>query len=305
MCIRDSVSTVDGNLVASKAQITRTYELGDVIYFDVASGNVCSESEYKKSLGEYETFVNMYDGLKETVTDYGNSKSGYNGIDNKDENQNSCLKFYVVSSTSDRLSLILDHNTTISIDWNTEDLSSGPSEEFLLQLKNDTKNWKGTLTPENYNCHVDAQCYDESCGDEIDYTIDYSSYTSRILSMEEVINVMGITSVDIKKIFVGGSTVSFSENNLTTSEVKSKNYWIADRLLGISSDNSNAITDDDQEQGYYTSTVSLYTWLNGDGKPTTILPTIWSVQSFRLRHVAPVYNVLGIRPVIEVSKDKL
>ena len=128
-----NVSTVDGNLVASKAQITRTYELGDVIYFDVASGNVCSESEYKKSLGEYETFVNMYDGLKETVTDYGNSKSGYNGIDNKDENQNSCLRFYVVSSTSDRLSLILDHNTTISIDWNTiEDMSSGPSEEFLL-----------------------------------------------------------------------------------------------------------------------------------------------------------------------------
>ena len=90
-----------------------------------------------------------------TVTDYGNSKSGYNGIDNKDANQNSCLKFYVVGSAGNRVTLILDHNTTSVIDWNTaEDMSSGPSEEFLLQLKNDTKDWKGTLTLKNYNHHI-------------------------------------------------------------------------------------------------------------------------------------------------------
>ena len=296
------VSTVDGSLEASKSSGKHIYNSGDVVYFDVASGSTCSEDEYKKSLGEYETIISLNDSQK-IVTDYGNSKSGYNGIDNKDANQNSCLKFYVVGSAGNRVTLILDHNTTSVINWNTiKNLSSGPSEEFLLQLKNDTKDWKGTLTPKNYNHHIEAQCYnDDACSDGVDYTIDYSGYTSRILSIEEAINIMGITSVDPKKIVTNWGSIDFSESNLTTAQAKSKSYWLVDRLLAATEESSNAITENDQESGYHTQSVSLYA--RTYRREIEIEYTIWNVKPFALRH-SDGQN-LGIRPVIEVSKDKL
>lgn len=66
------------------------------------------------------------------------------------------------------------------------------------------------------------------CSDGIDYTIDYSSYTSKILSMEKVISIMGITSIDVKKIVTDLSSIGFSESNLTTTQVKSKSNWLPD-----------------------------------------------------------------------------
>ena len=109
---------------------------------------------------------------------------------------------------------------------------------------------------------------------------------------------MGITSVDVKKIYIGRDCITFSENNLTTDQVKSKSYWLADRLLGATEESSRAITDNSYENGYHTQSVGLYLVIG-----ETIDTAIWYVHPFSLRHSDGTY--LGIRPVIEISKDKL
>ena len=303
-----NVSTVDGDLVASKVSSIHTYKSGDVVYFDVASGFTCTEDEYKKSSGTYETIAFfMNDNVKETVTDYGNSKSGYNGIDNKDANQNSCLKFYVVGSTNDRVALILDHNTSDKVEWSSKaNYKSGPVTALNV-LKNDTKDWKGVLNPTNYtykrekdSCYVhsDEEIDVPQACDAINYAIDYTGYNARLITSEEVAKIVNI-STELGKTKI----VALNQSSISTDELKTKVGWLYDRVL-ISEGYelvipNKPITDFSLTGGYWTATASSW-FYNEELNPDAI-----SVRPALLKSSGINDREIGVRPVIELAKDKL
>ena len=123
-----------------------------------------------------------------------NSLTGYNGL-NGTGDQNSCLKFYVIDNTDEeRYSLILDHNTTAQSKYNdTKKPNDGPKsgEGYVLyDLKEDTKDWKGTEKPANYTYQNIVASYVYA-----DYVIDYTGYKARILTAEELWNHRELNSL--------------------------------------------------------------------------------------------------------------
>ena len=162
-------------------QPNKVYKTGEIVYFDVEEGSLCTETEYKESYNE-------------TVDDYLNSKTGYNGI-NKMENQNSCLKFYAFNDDLDNktLDLILDHNTTAYVAWNSTSNIVGPNE-VIVQLYNDTKKWKGTVIPKDYSIDQTGQISNAK------YTINYSKRPSYALENDGAFKARLITLREIAEI---------------------------------------------------------------------------------------------------------
>lgn len=189
--------------------------VGKIVYFDVNSGKSCS------------------DYVKE------NSTPGYNGIDNKSKNQTSCLKFYKFpNSTGDIVTLILDHNTTsdsLAADPSADTNANGPLKA-LETLKNDTKNWKGTLTPSNYT-------YNSS---NINYTINYTGYKARLITANEVAEIAGI---DFDETTQEGLhiKVPLVSNSFSTAEVNKRLYILCD---DVSSYNCEYITSSAIQNSY-------------------------------------------------------
>lgn len=99
--------------------------------------------------GDYES------SFDSSVGDYLNSVTGYNGIKAEDDtsNKNSCLKFYAfLDDGSDRISLLLDHNTTSTVAWSTISINTndkGPID-VIDKLKKDTAEWNETLILSNH-----------------------------------------------------------------------------------------------------------------------------------------------------------
>ena len=126
------IATLDeeNKLVLEKENQETKYPNGKEIYFDVANGIGCTKNDYHED----------------------NSKTGYNGT-NPTGNQTSCLKFYAFNDDgSDKINLLLDHNTTAKMDWLTNA---------------DYKDFVGTI-PENVlndsMCFIQGLCVDNSVG---------------------------------------------------------------------------------------------------------------------------------------------
>ena len=251
----------------------KIYENGEVVYFDVTTGKTC-------------------DNYTEE-----NSNTGYNGIDGT-ENQNGCLKFYIFNDFgSDKVNLILDHNTTATIAWNSSESNiNGPSEEFLNKLNEDTKDWQGTETPSNYTMDQTGQTSNAN------YTIDYSSYKARLITAQEIAQITGNTTFDEKTATVNDYFYFDTNKNTESGTCKSgdtsgcKYGWLYDRT------NTSCTT---------------YGCLNNSDVKTS---GYWSASSFadgtdiawRVRYGGGVgvnsvdrSDSYGVRPVIEVLKSKL
>ncbi len=247
----------------------KTYANGEVVYFDVTTGKSC-------------------DNYNEE-----NSKTGYNGI-NGTENQNGCMKFYAFNDDgSDTLNLLLDHNTTALIAWNSSrSNASGPSEEFLNKLNEDTKDWIGTEVPTNYSIDQTGQT------SKAKYTIDYSSYKARLITAQEVAQITGNTTFDEK---TSGSTFYFDTNTDTASPTcKSGNTsgckygWLYDRTH-ISCEKWGCLNNSDVETSGYWTISPRASYSN----------YAWNVSYAGLLGGFVGRDVYGVRPVITVSKSNL
>ena len=250
---------------------TKTYTNGEVVYFDVKNGVKCSGSDYHVD----------------------NSKTGYNGINTTTSNQNGCLKFYTFNDTgSTKINLLLDHNTTAKVEWGN--VSNGPIK-VLAQLKIDTDEWKGTLTPENYALDQTGQKSNAK------YTIDYSGYKARLITAQEIATISGKTSWDEKTTNL--NLYFDSKNGLESSTCKKGNTsgckygWLYDRTATDCTTYGCLNNSDSTVNGYWTSSLdassSFYTYA-------------WWVRSYA---AMTNYNVSlaypGFRPVIEVDKSIL
>ena len=241
---------------------------------------------------------------KSSCTEYheDNSKTGYNGIYEGEfsrkttDNQNSCLKFYAFNDKDGNktLNLILDHNATARVLWNSSGLNgSGPSTsdaELLGILKSDTAEWKGTIEPTSY----------EYKGNEKNYTLDYSGYKARIIRAQEIAQIVGKTPYDeftSEIYYITLSTESCTDNDDTTKCVYG---WLYDRTSTSCITAGCFSNSDVEEKGYWTVSAhpsSLYhAWYVGNEGSMNFAGNVSHTDN---------YGGGGVRPVIEVLKSNL
>ncbi len=227
------------------------YTNAETIYFNAETGKVCSD--YKEE----------------------NSKV---------ENTKGCLKWYLYSDNGNKtVNLLLDHNITQKMIWTEKrEYKNGPNSEFLDTLKNKTQDWKGVKDRTDKYSLKDG---------EIDYTIDYTGYKARIISQEEIMNI-------IKDTYSNGednNMIYFNKSTCSNKDYSSKCEfgWLFDRT-GSSCKSVGCYNDGGDE--YWTSTAYL------DDKYSPV----WAVKSNGvIRHETVGFKDTGkgIRPVITIDKS--
>ena len=263
--------------------VYKTYYNGEVVYFDIAEGKGCNEENY----------------------DITNSNTGYNGFNNKKshsdttltnklETQNSCLKFYAFNDDGgDSVNLLLDHNTTINVLWNSSGSNTSGPKEVIEQLKIDTENWKGTQPPANY---MAEQLNSKK------YEINYSQYKARLITAEEIAKITknekfdaSIAVYDDKFYF--DSLASTPSLACTSGDTTGCMYgWLYDRT-NINCTTYGCLNNSNSEMGGYWTATSIASNLSG----------AWNVvyKGYLNNDFIDSSIFRGVRPVIEVLKNKL
>ena len=237
----------------------KTYTNGEIVYFNVTTGEKCSSSDYT------ETQSNT--GVKE-----------------------GCMRFYAFNDNrGETVNLILDHNTTATVVWNSSKSNASGPKEALDQLKTDTASWQGTETPTNYTIDQTEQT------SKAKYTIDYSSYKARLITANEVAQITGNTSWDEKN----ADTMYYLASNSTERDmckIGCKYGWLYDRTRTDCTSFGCSNNSDQMNYGYWTISPNA-----------TGTDSAWIVFYFGSVNSATVnYSGLpGVRPVIEVLKSKL
>ena len=255
-------ATEKGNTTPATPQPTKTYTNGEVVYFNVDNGTKCSN-------------------YTETQSNIG-TKSG-------------CMKFYAFNDDGgDTVNLILDHNTTATIAWNSSGSNASGPKEVLTQLNDDTKTWVGTETPSNYTMDQSTQ------GSKAKYTIDYSGYKARLITANEIAQITGNTTWDERT----ASNTYYLDSKTTTASTTCKSGnttgcgygWLYDRT-SKSCTTYGCLNNSDQEtRGYWTASSradnSNYAWrVSGNA-------TVGN-------NVVNASSNSGVRPVITILKSKL
>lgn len=255
-----------------------SFENGEEIYFDVATGNVCEKEEYEKS-------YNSATGL------YSNSSTGYNGINSSNGSQNSCLKFYAFldSEDSTTVNAILDHNTTAEVVWNSSNKNIyGPSKEenqILDKLNSDTRNWIGVETPNPTN-YTPSEMYK----DNPPYTVNYSNYKARLISAEEIMDIID------KHEGLSGLGPYFDKECSIDNECidgKNKYAWLFDNTQSCTDFGCNVGSSSDPI-GYWTSSTTSSNPSNAWIVFCTGALNDYDLVSFDVSR--------GVRPVVTLSK---
>jgi len=267
------------SILTSKSTLSKEYKLyenGEVVYFDVETGLKCTNYNIE------------------------NSKTGYNGIDNRTGNQNSCLKFYAFDDNGgNKLNLLLDHNTTATSLWNINGDNSTEPINAITNLKNDTKDWKGTIEPSNYTTGVEGRRY----------TINYEGLNARLITANEISKISGLLSFDENKSLENGTFhfdsreyskyIKCTEGNLTDCRYG----WLYDRT-SIDCETEGCLNNSEVEtSGYWSisASVKVDTHEECGGYP------IYGVSHHgRLGKACPDNGEhYGIRPVIEINKSDI
>jgi len=234
-------------------QVTYTvYPNGTAVYFNPVTGAKCTAGEAVSTTG---------------------TKTG-------------CMKWYAFNDdeSNDSVNLILDHNTTASVVWNsTGNNTTGPTS-LLTQLKSDTSGWVGVSTR--------SDSYSVNNG-TANYTINYSTYRSRLITAAEIATITGNSS------FVETTTPSTSwfyldSNNQTQTATTTgaSNYdWLFDYTMGCTM--FGCSLDGFEYLGYWTSTASFdsdyFIW---------IVPNTGALFDSGVDET----DYFGVRPVITISK---
>ena len=270
-----------GTLVLSKAtgdvtvtiSGTKKYANGEVVYLDVTTGATCTD--YKDS----------------------NSKTGYNGI-NPNSDQTSCLKFYIFNDDGeDTISLILDHNTTAVVKWNSNVINADGPKEVLTKLQKDTSSWVGTITPSNYTMVQTGQTSNAN------YTIKYKDegYKARLITAGEIAKITGNTSLKeetASKTYYFDSNGSSANTKCRNGNITGCKYgWLYDRTRTNCATYGCSNNADSEMTGYGYWTASSLASSSSGAWVVYYMGTMGSEISGN-----PNY---GVRPVIEILKSNL
>ena len=249
----ENVTIVDGVVPLSYS----VYANGTAVYFNPETGTRCTAGEAVSTTG---------------------TKTG-------------CMKWYAFNdsggSEAPTINLILDHNTTALVAWNSTGSNvSGPTN-VMTQLASDTSSWAGVPTrTDNYNVSNGTATY----------TINYSTYKARLITAAELATISGNYSFsEATTPYTSWFYLDSNNQTQTVTTTGASSYdWLFDYTRDCTYSGCNI--DDTSNFGYWTSTAvsgnSAYVWYmyrNG------------SLGTFS----ADLATSFGIRPVITVSKNKL
>ena len=174
---------------SKKTEEVKVYENGTSIYYNPTTGEKCSEREAVSLTG---------------------TKEG-------------CMKWYTFNDEegNNSVNLILDHNTTAKVAWNSSGNNS-EMKEVATQLENDTKSWKNA---------------------------------ARLITANEVAKISGNTNWDSSK--TGQPWFYFGSNNQRPDE-KVINYgWLFDRTGTMCLQLGCPNNSDVETYGYWTSNANI------------------------------------------------
>ena len=256
-----------GSTTPDTPQPTKTYTNGEVVYFNVTTGEKCSD-------------------YTETQSNTG-TKSG-------------CMKFYAFNDDGkDKVNLILDHNTTALVAWNSSGSNESGPKEVLTQLNDDTKTWVGTETPSNYTMDQSTQA------SKAKYTIDYSSYKARLITAGEVAQITGNTTWDEKtatnSFYFDSKTTTASTTCKSGNTTGCKYGWLYDRT-SKSCTKYGCLNNSDQETYGYLTASSNAAYSGG----AWYVDNYADVDNFIVNddNIGDSYYI-GVRPVITILKSNL
>ena len=185
---------IDGYVVSNgevkKVSITKKIENGTAVYYNPETGEKCKSSESKSTTG---------------------TKSG-------------CMKWYVFNDKEGNatVNVILDHNTTANVAWNSTG-SNSEMKEVADALKKDTSTWKNT---------------------------------ARLITANEVAKITGNTDWDASKgnqtWFCFDTNQSDGTNHCAKTKGTSKYTWLFDYTGGCTDYGCNV--SDSSNWGYWAST---------------------------------------------------
>jgi type IV pilus assembly protein PilA len=253
-----------GSTTPDTPQPTKTYTNGEVVYFNVDNGTKCSN-------------------YTETQSNTG-TKSG-------------CMKFYAFNDDGkDTVNLILDHNTTALVAWNSSGNNADGPITLLAQLQSDTKLWQGTETPSNYTMDQTGETSNAK------YTIDYSGYKARLITAQEIATITDYSGWDEKvsansKWYYFDSKTTTESDTCKSGDTSGCQYgWLYDRTSKDCTTNGCLNNSDQTTTGY---------WTNSSFASDS--DTAWIVYYFAGMDSNIVSNsfLFGVRPVITVLKSNL
>ena len=257
-------ATEKGNTTPATPQPTKTYTNGEVVYFNVDNGTKCSN-------------------YTETQSNTG-VKTG-------------CMKFYAFNDDGgDTVNLILDHNTTAKLAWNSSGSNASGPITLLAQLQSDTEKWQGTETPSNYTMDQSTQ------SNKTKYTIDYSNYKARLITAQEVATITDYSGWDERTAsnyyYLDSKTDTASTTCKSGNTSGCKFGWLYDRTATDCTKYGCLNNADSSMTGYGYWTASS---LAGNSRYA------WSVSFYAYVNNYGVSSSSshGVRPVIEVLKSKL
>ena len=232
------VTTVKNGELKEKpdsSSTTKVYENGTAIYYNPVTGITCDSSEAVSTTG---------------------TKTG-------------CMKWYTFndSSESSTVNVILDHNTTATLNWYSSNINVA---------------YEGSLVKE-----------------EVDKLVSESGWvnTPRLITAEEIVQITGNTSFDSTNADESWYYLdSNSQTQTAKSQGASKYAWLFDYTNGCTSYGCNVA--DSSNYGYWTSTP-----VGAAGSSSFV----WRVGGYGylrddIAHDFPSY---GIRPVITIPKSRL
>ena len=268
------------NYQATEKKSMKTYANGEIVYFNVTTGEKCSSSDYTTA----------------------QSNTGVNS---------GCMKFYAFNDSGrNTVNLILDHNTTAAVAWvsKADYVAAGGTESdygsigkndkgpltLLAQLKTDTASWEGTKTPANYTIDQTGQKSNAK------YTINYSSYKARLITANEIAQITGNTTWDEKTAnsyyYFDSKTTPASDTCKEGNTSGCKYGWLYDRTYTSCKTYGCSNNSDKETYGYWTSSSHA-------GKADSAWHVFLSADV--VDATVSYSNIYGVRPVIEVLKSKL
>jgi len=248
-------SIVKDNVVYSESRTVNIthYGNGTVVYFNPDAGTKCTAGEAVSTTG---------------------TKSG-------------CMKWYIFndSAASTAINLILDHNTTAAVAWNSTNVNTSGPSEALTQLQADTSSWVGVSTrTDNYSVSNGTATY----------TINYSTYKARLITAAEIATITGNSSfVEATAPYTNWFYLDSNNQTQTAIAPSTSNYsWLFDYTNACTSNGCNVA--DNSNYGYWT-----FTAVSGNASGA------WGVNC-----VGAMFNDYinftdryGLRPVITIPKS--
>jgi|GEM_PF-818250 len=233
--------------------IVRTmFANGTAVYFNPVSGTECTRAEYRA-----------------------NPNASMTG------NKSGCMKWYTFGDTvpSTTLNMILDHNTTAIVQWNSGGFNMSGPNQVLTTLKSDTSTWTGVAT------RTDSYVLSNGLSN---YTINYSTYKARLITAKEIATIQGNTAFNEKTTL---TTAVFYINNF--GHGMGSYYWLFDHTITCLL--YGCTIADATTYGYWTSTAV----------PGSVLYA-WKVDNLgHLDIISVALLAYGVRPVITIPKSKI